>query len=271
MKNLKFITVPIMACLFFFISCEKEESKESTETRPIEIIEGQKEASFNFKQLEELQSGGHIEELEAALIKNADQFNDVEGLQQVVGDYTPNLELFNEYLRFKGEKEIDVESFYVQGQRILSNDEATVDEFIDLLGSNNIYTDAQLNLFKGLDEVMRQDLTKDQYLREVDAFKERVTQQEELSLSERNVMLLYASVVKGFIYTDHFTAEKNKCKECMRKNRWRIFGWGAFYWLITLIPCIFSGPGFIACIIATAGFWALYAIKVHCSGACPWI
>ena len=272
MKNLKIITVPIIACLLFLTSCENESgSQDFIDTDTANSIESTKEESFDFSRLETVEEEGLIEQLENDLIKNIDQFNDIEGLEETVGDFKPDLNIFNDYLRYKGEKEIDVNTFYEKGKSILSDENASVDDFTNLLSEYKIYNDVQLDLFKSFDKAMSRDLSKDEYLREVDLFKESIHANRELTLADRNTMLIYASLIKGFVYTDHFDAQKNQCKDCLKKNKWKIFGWGAFFWLMTLIPCIFTGPGFIACILVMAGFWALYAIKIHCSWACPWI
>lgn len=267
MKLIKLTLSILSIACFFLFSCEKETENydEQTVLKNSSIEKEEKEIDFSL--METIVEDGILQEFEEGLMENIDKFNNLQELDEIVGDYKRDLQSINQFLKYKGKQEIDLDAYYNKGMAFINDENASVEEFSSFLSSTGIYNDIQLKHFIVLDKEMSQNLSKDEYLAAVEKFKNNIQNEEELSKFDKNTMLLYASMVNVFVHSNHFDAMKSKCSDCLRRNGWRIFGWGALYWLITLIPCFFTGPGFIACLIVTAGFWALNSIKMVCGWA----
>lgn len=269
LKTLKLSFLIMMALLFS--NCEKGEAIVNEQNNVLQSVEQENKNDLDFTFLENVQDDGTLQKLEKEFVNNIETFNNLEELNSLVGDYEPDLNVINQYLRYRGKNEIDLNEYRRKGTEMIKNENTTAEEFASFLSSTGVYNNEQLKHFLQLDKKMNKELSKEEYLRNIDEFKENIINDAELDLVDKNIMLIYGTIVKSFYSTNHFEAQKNKCNDCIRRNGWRIFGWGVIYWLFTLIPCLFSGPIVIGCLIATAGYWALHNIHLMCGWACNWI
>jgi len=211
-------------------------------------------------------------------IKNGMNINNVESIKSNIEDNIFDKGLFNDYLRLRGKQEIDVNEYFNEGKIILSDTSSNVDDFVKYLKKYNIYSEEMLELFVQFDkEISNCDSERD-FANAIKQFNKNI-KNSKLALFDKNTMKLYSLIIEGFMGSDQFKQDflqnRDDCSKCLRRHRWRIVGWGAFWLLIAIIACIaaaLGGPAaVIACIIAVAGAFILWRIQLYCGKYCSWI
>ncbi|TPN87773.1 hypothetical protein [Aquimarina algicola] len=273
MKYIKFIITPVIACLLLFASCENDsQTVNENQLDSIKVEERNANQEFDFSALEKINED-ELNDIEAGLIEAGKEISLIKEIQNFDTEEVPDLSAINDYLRYKGASPIDTERFYYQTEEIIRNPDAKATDLTQVLSETNMYSDAQLNLFLELDAQMSKASSFEESMNILDSFKRNVSESKELPSFEKNTMLLYASSMKGLMYTD-YTSQKGfrDCINCVYRNKWRILGWGVFRSLPKVIFCIFTNLGnawgMIWCILKALGSGIAYTFKAYCGKFC---
>lgn len=272
MKNLKIITVPIIACLLFLTSCENDSQENITENDKINNNELKEFTEFDFSKVDNI-TKDEILDIEQLLIEESKNVSLAKELKNYEGEENVDHSIINDYLKYQGRKTINTEEYFIKSENVIKNTDSKVDEFVDVLKEFNVYTDAQLRLFKELDALMITVDNFDQAVETLHNFERKINSDRELNNFEKNSMLLYTSTMRSLMYTD-YNIQKGlwDCVNCVWKNKWRILGWGVFRSLPKVVGCIFSnlsnGGAMFWCILRALGSGVAYTFKHYCGSVC---
>lgn len=263
MKNLKFMWKAVsifMFAAFLITSCQQEEVISPTDSeQQNETIE-----SFN-----NLFTDGTIDQIFEE-VKSSFSFENI-------ADYTEETvdnDQVNETLAALGKPEMDFQKYTSEYQNILVNDNATNKDLISFLYGYGFYTSSQLFHIENILDSFMEARTQQEFTEDLSVLSSKFTNDNSLSDFDVNTLTLVVKVLEIYNIDEEYTSEKQMgaCWDCMKKNKKKIWGWGAVAFLMLLIKCIVASLGtlIVACIVVAAGWGSIIGICKYCTAACFW-
>jgi len=277
-----FFLVAVCIAALFFHSCSKDDVtdtpvsiEESVSNADSDIVEDRDAPPRDgFKDFNNLfATPQSYQELKGELNRELSLFNDLEALADRYDGTSLDFSYMNSYLKYVGKAQINIKQYIIQGRAIINDKNSTVQDFTRFLSSYNLFNQEQLDLFVKFDANFAQVTDLKGYKKAVASLENEIYNSQKLNLIERNTMLMYAGIMSSFSTTDYIAKAAGPCKDCIKKNKRKIFGWGAFWALLAVIGCIAATFGALipACIVGILGTGVLATLKMYCGSVCSWI
>jgi len=179
----------------------------------------------------------------------------------------PNLHFLNVYLLYQNRPSIDVSTYSCSAKNLLHNDNASNTDLFNLLESYQIYSTNQILFLKNL--INQIDLTSSAIeYNQVLSNSKSLLATSNLPVFEKKTLEIYLELI-----TLDEVSQRDACWDCIKKNKWKILGWGALLYIPLILACIVStaGIGTFACISIVFSTVILDRIRRRCGNLCDWI
>jgi hypothetical protein len=253
-----------MACTIFLTSCGKFSDENSENLATVKQLSTELEG-INLDDLESLYCATGmtvIDHREFPIMSMEDRYEVIANyLEEQTGYVNPDENAFASYSE-------DIEH-YVQQEDFATS--------VSLLQSDEHISAHQAELLLALDEEMSafsEDAPIEEMLPVVEDFETQVQNDEALSEEEKTQLLVFSTAAKANAkFMGEFEEDtRGPCWNCIKKNKWKIFGWAALNILIYVLLCLWLvAPNLVAaCIIGGAVLSFFFQICWKCGDDCSW-
>jgi len=274
---MNYIKLTIFLCLILFLaSCSKSpsidtiNSSEEAEQKITSLFYEESDESIDFGPLNEdlidqKFRNKAINTLESGLNQKLDQIFSGEDNASTDLNSQINVHAIN-ILRSIQEKEaIDAIAYANEGNQLLNSDNLHIAEVVTFLKKYNVYQNSNLDAI----ELVHNRIEKTNDIKQVDEF-ENVVLDSEASIIEKNILLIYSDILRKSIHENDELLKGNDCYKCVKKKKWRIFGFGYLIFVALVLACLLLAPALgIGCIVGAGLFTLIGKICLYCKKECP--